>query len=412
MEKKIFNAFIFLIDVFLVLGTIPFLSKYDGIFSNIFVYLHSTLYYVVIYICLLIFIGNLIKKQNKFNLPKSLVVFFLFLMVHSILFSSSMMVSLSKVIILLGTCLYSLSLIKRYSFTVMLKITLLVCIIINTLTLIYMYFEPALAFEDYNGKAILSGTFPNKNNFATYVLFSIIVSLSFLKTTNVKFYRIIGLFTIVSSIGFLLISGSVTSLITLIVIVTIFFINNLLNRRLNIVYMGILINFVVYLIINLNSIFGDIIYDLFERDITLTGRTFIWDAIITQVGGGLIFGYGYGTFWGFNPILENNIISNYSNNIGGVTVQGAHNGFLELMLQIGIIGVLLLVFILILSGNKLKKIKQSIIYTFSSFYLIYILMYFITERSLWNMGYQTLFLFMVVILIFERSNKLKKNEVI
>jgi exopolysaccharide production protein ExoQ len=73
----------------------------------------------------------------------------------------------------------------------------------------------------------------------------------------------------------------------------------------------------------------------FGRDLTLTGRTGIWGAVIQSIYKRPIFGYGYYAFWqGLNGesarlILVNHWVFGY-----------AHNGMLEILLQLGLVGLI------------------------------------------------------------------------
>jgi exopolysaccharide production protein ExoQ len=83
-----------------------------------------------------------------------------------------------------------------------------------------------------------------------------------------------------------------------------------------------------YLITNLENILK-----LLGKDPTLTGRTAIWQTAWDMLEQKFIFGYGYGGF------LENlDIQSRLSSNIQ----LGVHNGFLEFALDMGVLGLLLI----------------------------------------------------------------------
>lgn len=77
------------------------------------------------------------------------------------------------------------------------------------------------------------------------------------------------------------------------------------------------------------------------RDPTLTGRTVIWDAVLAMNTNPLV-GTGYESFW----------LGTRLNNVWALTGPGineAHNGYLEVYLQLGAIGVFLLALFLIAS---------------------------------------------------------------
>ncbi|HEX4771132.1 MAG TPA: O-antigen ligase [Bryobacteraceae bacterium] len=95
------------------------------------------------------------------------------------------------------------------------------------------------------------------------------------------------------------------------------------------------------------------------KDPTLTGRTGIWLAVLQSIAKRPILGYGFGSFWlGLNPESFNIAVSIHWMNIGY-----AENGFLELWLELGTVG---LVICLILFGRALVqglKLARSKYYT-------------------------------------------------
>ena len=72
---------------------------------------------------------------------------------------------------------------------------------------------------------------------------------------------------------------------------------------------------------------------LLARDSTFTGRTEIWDELVRIGSSHPILGVGYGSFW-IHPPLR-------------FTINESHNGYLEVFLELGIVGLILLLGILI-----------------------------------------------------------------
>jgi O-antigen ligase len=77
------------------------------------------------------------------------------------------------------------------------------------------------------------------------------------------------------------------------------------------------------------------------RDATLTGRTDLWNDLLAIASRHPIIGVGYGAFW------IGNTHNLWSTHIWGPT-QG-HNGYLDVYLEIGVLGVLLLVCVIVAS---------------------------------------------------------------
>ncbi len=77
---------------------------------------------------------------------------------------------------------------------------------------------------------------------------------------------------------------------------------------------------------------------LFNRTETLTGRTEIWQSLVPYAKKNVLLGYGYGGFW--TTSLRNLIASH------------AHNGYLDTILELGLIGLILFIIYIL---NLLKK---------------------------------------------------------
>jgi exopolysaccharide production protein ExoQ len=88
-------------------------------------------------------------------------------------------------------------------------------------------------------------------------------------------------------------------------------------------------------------IWPDFLFSLLGKDVTLTGRTGIWSAVLDSIAKRPLFGYGYQAFWlGFEGESYRVILA-----VSWVLAQ-AQNGFLDVMLEMGLAGlvIVLLVF--------------------------------------------------------------------
>ena len=103
--------------------------------------------------------------------------------------------------------------------------------------------------------------------------------------------------------------------------------------------------FFAYLILSSFGLQELVAYQL-GRDVTLTGRTHIWESVLS-IGTNPLFGTGYDTFW-LGPRLHQ-VWS-----LAGPLNQ-AHNGYLEFYLNLGIVGLFLLVGLLIISYKSICK---------------------------------------------------------
>lgn len=101
--------------------------------------------------------------------------------------------------------------------------------------------------------------------------------------------------------------------------------------------------FAAVMLLALLSGFGlDDALGIFGRDSTLTGRTTLWSLVMSAITERPALGYGYGVFWGFDGPAGTLIYPG----INWVPAS-AHNGFLEVALNLGLVGELaLLAFLL------------------------------------------------------------------
>jgi exopolysaccharide production protein ExoQ len=100
----------------------------------------------------------------------------------------------------------------------------------------------------------------------------------------------------------------------------------------------------ILLIVSLSAIAGGItlytqnLFGFFGRDLTLTGRTDIWALLMTSIAKRPAFGYGFYSFWLGMTGESANVISAAHWFFGY-----AHNGYLDIVLQLGFLGLALFV---------------------------------------------------------------------
>ena len=105
------------------------------------------------------------------------------------------------------------------------------------------------------------------------------------------------------------------------------------------------------------TVFRGFIENTLQKNVTLTGRTLIWDFIMKIIPNSLIFGYGRNDI-----IAQNSIIRD---------VTEAHNGLLEILLCTGIIGLFVFILILLNVFKALNKSNSKISYILSMAIFLY-----------------------------------------
>lgn len=179
------------------------------------------------------------------------------------------------------------------------------------------------------------GIFSHKNVLGKAMSTSCIVFLVLCRSKRPKkFY-----FYFLLSFSFLvlLLSNSITSLITFLCLFLSFFILSILKLR---------SHFIVIVSCSTTLCLGSTFLWLFSnaermaasfgRDLTLTGRTDLWNLVLYSIQERPILGYGYRAFWDgeYGP-------SSLIFQLSGWNPPDAHNGFLDLGLSLGIFAILI-----------------------------------------------------------------------
>lgn len=78
----------------------------------------------------------------------------------------------------------------------------------------------------------------------------------------------------------------------------------------------------------------EVVFELLGKDPSLTGRTDIWAALLRRADARPWLGYGYSAFWGLDSVPANWVRAETH-----WLVPSAHNGWIEVLIQLGRIGV-------------------------------------------------------------------------
>ena len=171
-----------------------------------------------------------------------------------------------------------------------------------------------------------------------YCLLSSIVCFSFDKTRLAKLYDSI---LIIISVLIIYKAHSSTIMIAIAIIVwlgVIFKIETIFSRIgigrtiLGVTFLFILCFSVIFLIFS-TEIFG-LIPGYFGKDLTLSGRVDIWEFAWDDIEKKPLLGYGFATYW----IMGSSRLEIFASYFEGFKVNEAHNGYIEILLQLGVVG--------------------------------------------------------------------------
>jgi O-antigen ligase len=171
---------------------------------------------------------------------------------------------------------------------------------------------------------------------------------------------------------------------------------------------GVFVLLLVLLIINLGmsainqtkTVSGTIL-EMTGKDETLTGRTDLWKDILTIASRHPIRGVGYGSFWigdKANDLWERHLWR----------PQEGHNGYIDVFVELGMVGVILLGLLLV---STFISIKEKIIEDFDfgvlrMVFFIMIVVHNVTESSYLRSDHNLWFIFLLVILNLPSPGKM------
>lgn len=165
---------------------------------------------------------------------------------------------------------------------------------------------------------------------------------------------------------------------------------------------------IVHACVNFNedSVMGLVIKTL-GRDMTLTGRTEIWSDVFDVAARNPLLGVGYGGFW-----IGRLANIPWTEKLTWTLAQ-AHNGYVDMYLQIGWIGVILFAVLVISTIGKLARAFQAdkVYGQFCMTFFIIILYVNITESTLLRGDHNQWFLFLLTILVVPQSPKVAEEAV-
>ena len=182
------------------------------------------------------------------------------------------------------------------------------------------------------------GVFSHKNLLGQAMAGGVLTALHGIRIRSGRRFRYICIFALCTIVG--LMSKSATSVLTIIVFCWLDILGRLYlrggpTRKLSIFLSIVSVQIAIVFVLN-----ADLIFDLLGKDQTLTGRTLIWPYVIDNISEQPILGWGFHAFWStLNPHASQ------ISNVLGWMIPEAHNGILEFLLQIGLVGTLFFMFL-------------------------------------------------------------------
>lgn len=275
-----------------------------------------------------------------------LVVLILFA-VASFTWADSPALVLQRSIAVLGTTLFGLAMAVRLSTEEQLRLMSWVLRITAVLSLLAVIAAPRYGISPYPHLGDWRGIFNHKNALGGYMALSVLVEWHVrARSTSEKFLRAVAFLL---SATLLVFSNSITSLVTAVASLVFIEIYKAARQRLRIPAFAIVsvISLGVASVVAMLVADSETITSVLGRSSNLTGRTEIWRWVMVSVMERPIFGYGYNGFWA-GASAESLALDRRL----GTPIMYAHNGYLEIFLTLGAVGLLLC---LIFLGSGIKR---------------------------------------------------------
>ena len=220
-------------------------------------------------------------------------------------------------------------LVTSYEASAIVRRLLLVCFIALSLSAICVIFSPSFAFSPEDGR--FRGIFTHKSVLGQCLIIStFVLLLSYQERLAARSIIIIG-FLLVFALGIPTKSVTALLLIPMLVVISILLAVFKADRMRSwtVVFFGLALSGIILL---MATLFIDDIMIFIGRDLTFTGRTGIWLYVFSYIERRPLLGYGYGAFFGDRDY----ILQLKQTFLFDLT--GAHSGYLQTWLDLGLIG--------------------------------------------------------------------------
>lgn len=244
---------------------------------------------------------------------------------------------------------------------------------------------PQYGFMSGLHEGAFRGIFDHKNGFGQKMILGVLVFLITAMDKKNKGNFWLSWFYVFLTIVLILFSKSGNALLGLVIMLALFFIARILRSR----YEIMISVFSVFAIFGLIGItwFGsneDVFFAAIGEDATLTGRTEIWSYVWDKIMERPWLGYGYKGFW-HNLDGASSYVNLAFGPYGTGGIPHSHNGFLEILLATGFLGLSIFFigfFINLFKSIALIRKNGDLIALWPLLYLIYTIISNLVENPL------------------------------
>jgi O-antigen ligase len=285
-------------------------------------------------------------------------------------------VTLRAIASLLATTAFGVYFGTRYTVQQQLRLLAWTCSLIVALSFFFAIFLPQYGF-DRGSNGPWQGVFPQKNELARVMVLAIFVFL-FVRPKRFHSLRWLGF---AGSLALLFLSRSITGMIACAIIFATLPLYKLIRARFNVVIpatlgIGLLLAGLLFILMTDTAQ----AFQLVNRSSDLSGRTELWSALMVSISKRPWLGYGFSAFWQGTKGESGSVLD-----AAGWRAGYAHNGFLDIVLQLGVIGIATFAVGYLVSWRRALRFQSRVqgpVPVWLCTYLVYLLIYNLTEGAL------------------------------
>ncbi len=285
-----------------------------------------------------------IKQAVKAN---KALLFLILLAIGSTIWSEDAGVTIRRSFAVLGTTLFGIDFAVRYSIREQVRLFgIAVGVAVGISIVVELFFHGLIPTVDTAYPDAWNGAFVQKNEFARLVVLAGILLLMRAR------HFLAAILIVGASSGVIFLCHSRTALVVFAAMLVLLRVFKLRQRSPRALIAGIVavlvLSALLSVVVDMDSMAG-----LLGRDATLTGRTNIWAMALESIQAKPILGYGFSAFWNVAP--EADRISN----ILHWKIPHAHNGLIDLTLQLGLVGLALFLMVFFVAVRRALAISSS-----------------------------------------------------
>lgn len=275
------------------------------------------------------------KRLIRVTVHAQLLWFLIGTCLISVLWSSAPDLTTRRGVALVGTTLFGVYFGTRFSMEEQLRLLGWTLTISGVLSVLFVFGLPEYGISSAPHQGAWRGVFVHKNVLGRVMVLGTMVFVLFATTTRRYWWLAWGGFLLCA--GLVLFSTSKTALLILVALMAVYALCRILRWHYSVAapFLIATVALGTYIALWVGSNFEPVL-DALGKDATLTGRTVLWDAVRDMIRERPWFGYGYSGFWlGWEgPSAE----VWYET---GWEPPHSHNGYLDLWLALGFVGLLL-----------------------------------------------------------------------